>query len=454
MGNILSKIIDFVGFEHVRTKQIVKHIGWAFIFKIGTIISNFLLVPLTINYLDTENYGVWLTLSSFIMWFSIFDIGLGHGLRNKFAEAKAKENYQDAQALVSTAYYTIACISICMMVIFFVVNNYIKWSTVFNTSVELDKTLDILLPVVFVFFAIQLIVKLITTIYQANQNHSIDNKIQFFTQILSLFAIWILTKSNESSLLIFGSIFSAIPVIILIVLNTYAFNSEFKNFKPRFRLASKKYLKDITGIGFNFFIVQIAALVLFSTDNFIITNLFSPEEVVPYNIAYKYFSILLMVFAIVTTPYWSSFTDAFARKDTNWIENSVKTLMKIWLFVPIGLGLMLFLSDWFYELWVGDKIIIPLQLSLAMALFVAIMTFNMIYVNFINGVGKIRLQLYTSVLTMFLNIPLSMFFGRYLEWGTTGVILATCFCLGYTLPLWPMQYKKIINGTAVGVWNK
>lgn len=34
--------------------------------------ANFLLVLLPIVYLDTINYGIWLTLSSFIAWFSFF----------------------------------------------------------------------------------------------------------------------------------------------------------------------------------------------------------------------------------------------------------------------------------------------------------------------------------------------------------------------------------------------
>jgi Na+-driven multidrug efflux pump len=78
----------------------------------------------------------------------------------------------------------------------------------------------------------------------------------------------------------------------------------------------------------------------------------------------------------------------------------------------------------------------------------------MIYVNFINGVGKIKLQLYTSIITMIINIPLSIFFGKYLGWGPAGVVLATCCSLIYAVILRPIQYFKIINNTAKGIWNK
>ena len=454
MRDLVFKIYNRVGIKSDRTKNIAKHIGWSTFYKIGSIIANFLLVPLTINYLDTENYGVWLTLSSFISWFSFFDIGLGNGLRNKFAEAKTLGNYKDAQAFVSTAYFTIGSISLTIVLIFFGLNQFIDWAELFNTNPGLQDELSLLLPIIFAFFGLQLVVKLITSIYQADQNHSIQGKIQFFGQGLSLIAIWLLTKTDNSSLLIFGSIFSALPVLFLVGLNFFAFKTRFKAFKPKFSLWKKEYLKEITGLGFKFFIVQIAAMVLFSTDNFIISKLFGPEEVVPYNIAFKYFSIVTMGYTILITPYWSSFTEAYAKKDFEWIKKSVANIQKIWLIIPVGLAVMVFLSNWFYNLWVGDKVNVPLELSLAMALFVAMLTFNMIYVNFINGIGKIKLQLITSLISMTINIPLSIYFGKYLGWGSTGVILATCFSLGYSVILRPIQYYKLINHTAKGIWNK
>lgn len=55
---------------------------------------------------------------------------------------------------------------------------------------------------------------------------------------------------------------------------------------------------------------------------------------------------------------------------------------------------------------------------------------------------------------MIINIPLSIFFGKYLGWGPSGVVLATCCSLIYAIILRPLQYFKIINNTAKGIWNK
>jgi O-antigen/teichoic acid export membrane protein len=450
----LKQILHKSGVKSSRTKNIVKHVAVSFFYKAGTILASFLLVPIAIDYLDTEDYGVWLTISSFIACFTFFDIGLGNGLRNRLTEALANNNLKLAKAYVSSAYFTIIGVGLLLFLVFFILNFFIDWQQIFNTSENINTNLNLLMIIVFGSFSVQLIANLISTIYLANQNHSIQVKIHFITQVLSLIIIWLLTKTSEGSLLIFAIIFSVMPVIILLVLNFFGFNYKYQYLKLSIFLWKRKYLKDIMGIGFSFFIIQIAGVVLYSTDNLIISKLFSPNEVVPYNIAFKYFSILTMVFTIIVTPYWSSFTEAIVKKEYIWIKTSIKSIMKIWLLIPILLIIMIVLSDWFYFIWVGDKINISIGLSISMAVFVLLFTFNSAFVFFINGTGKIKMQLYLSLLSAILNIPLSIYLAKNLNLGIKGVILATILCYLPAIILMPIQYFKLVNNKATGIWNK
>jgi O-antigen/teichoic acid export membrane protein len=454
LKNRVFDISEKLSLKTERTRNIAKHIGWSLLYKIGSIVASFALVPLTINYLDTENYGIWLTISSFIAWFSFFDIGLGNGLRNKFAEAKANNNYTDAQGFVSTAYFTIGVISFFITIAFILINPLINWSQLFNTPADLQEELSLLLPIIITLFGLHLVFKLILSIYQADQHHSIQNLIHFASQLLSLIVIWIITISSEGSLLILASFFSALPVLLLIGLNFFAFKKRYKKYRPRLSAWNKRYLSEITGLGFKFFIVQISALVLFSTDNFIISKLFGPEEVVPYNISQRYFSIVTIGFTILITPFWSSFTEAYTKNDLNWIKKSVNNILKIWLIIPIVLLAMVFSANFFYGWWIGDKVSISENLTLTMAFNTVILTLSMVFNYFINGVGKIQLHLYISIFTMFLNIPLSIFLAKTMELGLSGIIIATSVSLLMNLCFMPIQYNKIIQNKATGIWNK
>ena len=451
---MINKFNEKLGRLSVRSLIIVRHIGWSMVFKLGSIIANFMLVPLTITYLGAENYGLWLTLSSVLTWFVLFDIGLGNGLRNKFAEARALGNDEEARAFVSTAYIAIGIIGTTLVFAMWLANNIINWTTIFNSSNNKAEELKLLMPIVFGFFGVQLVVKLITSIYQADQHHSIQEIIQFFTQSCTLLAIWLLLQMENSSLITYGSIYMALPVLILLLLNGVGFSGAYRRYRPSIAYFNKQHLSQIAGLGLRFFIIQIAAVVLFSTDNFIITQLFGPAEVVPYNIAFKYFSVITLCYGILVNPFWSSITDAYSKKDIAWISRSVGTIQKLWLIVPLGVFVMILISDSFYRLWLGDKVNIPFALTLSMATYVLILTFGMIYIQFINGTGKIKLQLLVSVVVMFLNIPLSIFFARNLGLGSSGVILGTSVCLAGPLIIWRMQYLKLMNGTAQGVWNK
>ena len=192
----------------------------------------------------------------------------------------------------------------------------------------------------------------------------------------------------------------------------------------------------------------------FSTDNLIISNIYSPEKVVPYNIAFKYFSVANMIASIILTPYWSSISEAYTKGEFQWIKTSMKNLIRITFVLMLLLLIMLFVSPIVYKIWIGNVVYISFTLSIFMAIYFAVTIFYGPYTYFINGTGKVTIQLYSLVATSLINIPLSIFLAKNLNLGVSGVILATIICLIPHIILSPLQYLKIINNRAYGIWNK
>ena len=106
-----------------------------------------------------------------------------------------------------------------------------------------------------------------------------------------------------------------------------------------------------------------------------------------------------------------------------------------------------------YYLWIGSSIEIPFILSCGMALNAIIIGWNSIYIQFINGVGKLKLQLLSGVFGTILTFPLSIYFGKM--WGISGIIFSSCF-LGFLNTGWTfIQYNKIISKKASGIlWSE
>ncbi|MCF8234172.1 MAG: polysaccharide biosynthesis C-terminal domain-containing protein [Melioribacteraceae bacterium] len=456
---ILKEFIDklthgFFSKGHERTLKAKKNIAFSFFIKAINIATGLLLVPLVLNYLDETRYGIWLTLSSLVMWFNFFDVGLGHGLRNKLAESQAKGDESLSRKYVSTTYAGLTLISIGFFSIFLLTNMFLDWTKILNTTVVPKSELNLLAIIVFGFFALRLVFKLILSVLLANQQPAMRDLIETSGKVLNLIVVYILLQTASDKLLYLGITYSATPVLLFIIFSIILFESKFKHIAPKVKFVDFSLFNDLFKLGGKFFLIQIAAVILFTTDNMIIAQLFSPTEVTPYNIAHQYFGVLMMGFAIIVAPFWSAATDAYAKGEVGWIKRTVSILVKMWGLVAIALIIMLIFANKVYYIWLGDKVAIPFMLSAAWAFFIALQTLNTIFIQFINGTGKIKLQMRLGLVAAIINIPLSILFAKYFEWGVTGVIGATIFTQVMGLFVAMVQYKKIINRNAHGIWNQ
>jgi O-antigen/teichoic acid export membrane protein len=210
-------ILKFIAKGHERSVKAKKNILASFIIKGLSIAISLVLVPLTINYVNPSRYGIWLTLSSIISWFSFFDIGFGNGLRNKFAEALANGQDELARIYVSTTYAILSIIIVIVLIIFLFINPYLNWSKLLNTTPEMAGELSILALIVFVFFCLRFIFQLLTTVLVANQEPAKASFFDFLGSLLSLIIIFILTKTTSGNLIYLGFLLFSVCGIILMI---------------------------------------------------------------------------------------------------------------------------------------------------------------------------------------------------------------------------------------------
>jgi O-antigen/teichoic acid export membrane protein len=447
-----KRISSFKGGK--RSVQAKKNILAAFIIKGLGICTGLVLLPLTINYLTPEKYGIWITLSSIIGWFSFFDIGLGNGLRNHFAQAIAENKKTLAKTYVSTTYAILIIIVSIVLTSFLIVNHFLNWNNILNVKTGQFKVgeLSLLAIIVFSFFCLRFVFLLINTILNADQQSAKASVLDLLGQILSLIIIFILTKETKGSILYLGITISSMPVFVLIIANIWFYNKKYKEYRPSIKFVDFSKGRSLLNLGVSFFVIQIAGVLLYQTNNMIIIHLSGSEDVTNYNIAYKYFSVLLMGFSIIITPFWSAFTEAWVMKDMDWIRRVIKKLFKIWFLFFITALIMLLFSERIYKLWIGSRIHIPFVYSILVGIVILINIWNGIFSQFLNGIGKIRFQLIIGISAAIINVPLAIFLGSSM--GVKGVLMANIIVTLFGVFLYPLQYKKILNNTAKGIWNK
>lgn len=457
--NKFSRIYSFfnslINRGHERSIKAKKNIIASIFLKGTSIAISLILVPLTINYINVSQYGIWLTVSSIVGWFSFFDIGLTQGLRNKFAEAKARGDDKLAQVYVSTTYAILAIIFCALWVLFLLVNHFLNWGSILNISESMKSEVSILAVIVFTYFCIQFVLRIITTIITANQQPAKASLMDVLGQILSLIFVVFLVKTTQGSLIKLGIALCVSPILILLGANVYFFKGIFKKYRPALSKVKFSYAKGLFNLGLIFFVIQVAGIIQYETANIIIARNFGTSEVTSYNIVYKYFGMLTMVFTIFLTPFWSASTEAYLKEDIQWIKNGIKkyNLLNA-LLLCIGV-LMLIFSDKIYSLWLGKgKVDIKFSLSLWGFIFFNVSMFGSKYVYFLNGISALRIQFWACLISPFLYIIVAIILINYYQMGVYALFIASIIGNFNGFFLAPLQYNLIIKKNKKGIWTK
>ena len=453
ISHIVSRARSYLQSGNARSVKAKKNILASFLIKGGSIVIGFLLVRLNIQYLGKDLYGLWTTIYSVIAWFSFFDIGLGHGLRNKFAEAIAQNDHESARIYVSSTYFILSLISLILLVVFLLINPFLNYGVLFNTQ-EYASDLSMVMLIVFSFFCFSFVLKLITPLLLSDQRPAMNGLISLVGNFISLCIVTILIYTTQGSLLYLSLALSVGPLLVFLTATLIFFRGEYRNYSPSLKFVRKEYFNDLMNLGGKFFLIQVIGVIIFSTDNMIITHIYNPGEVAPYNVAFKYFNIITQAFTIITVPFWSAYTEAYSKEDYSWIMRTNKKLIQVWGVMVIGGIILLLLANIVYPFFTQGEFEIPFFLSLFMLIYVLIKSWGSIFVMFINGVGKVKLQMVTSIFGGIANIPLSIFLAKNLGLGPPGVIMASTICLFYGPLIAPFHFKKIMNKTARGIWNK
>lgn len=417
-----------------------------------SIVISLLLVPLTIDYVSSEIYGIWLTLSSVISWLSFFDVGFGLGLRNRLTTALAIGDFKKGKTLVSTTYCILIVIFSVIGILGFFTAGLLNWCDLLNISTEYDDVLVTASQIIIITFCASMVLKLIQNVFQAYQMTAASAAVDTISQLLSLALIYILTKTAFPNLNYLALVFCGAPLVVYVLFSLVMFCGRFKAVSPSVSSIDFSYAKDIFSLGGQFFLIQIICIILYQSVNFVISHYCGPEQVTIYNVAYKYFNCSLMVFNIVMVPLWSAYNDAIAKNDYTWMKSVYKRLVFINILVLAGLFLMILLSPIVYMLWVGESVDIPFLVSVLIGLYMMCQTISTMHATILNGMGFIRLETLQAIIQGVLFIGSILLIGN----GIDLVEILIIMLLTAIIPtiILPIQVRFLLSDKAKGIWKK
>jgi O-antigen/teichoic acid export membrane protein len=411
-----------------RSKKYIKQLKGSFVFKALALLASFLVIPIMIKYLGEVKYGVWSTILSVLAWVLIFDLGIGNGLKNRVSESIVKKDLIAARKYISTAYFSIGLGAACIGLLFFIGSGYVPWGRIFNTDIITNDELKLVVNLSIFFLLINFVLSLVNQVLNAIQKTELTILSQFFSNLLSLVFVYILYQRTESSME-YLAISYGLSIFITNSIFSIWFYKNNPEFSPSLNFVRKNRLVDILSLGLRFFIIQIAAVVLFTTDKLIITQLLGPVYVASYDVVFKLFSVITIFHGVIVAPLWVSYSDAFHRGDYSWMRNMMNKQLQVFCLMLLAVLFLFIIAPSIIKIWIGELTYLDQSLMVSLAVFTLLMVWNNVFTFFLNGINETKLQVITAILASVFNIPLSIFFVRFFDMGPEGVVLGSILAL-------------------------
>lgn len=427
-----------------RNQNYVRQLKGSVLYKIGAILATFLAMPIMIRYLGAERFGIWSTMLTLVTWVMLFDLGIGNGLKNKISENLAKNEEKEVFLYISTSYIVIGAVALVSFCAFFVASFYIPWPAVFNTKVVSTEDLRVSVIVLAIFIFSNFFLSLVNQIYHGLQKSSFVTLGQFFSNGIALALVYLLRLYYDASILGMVLAYGFSLVISNVALSLLIFKSNL-NLRPSLKGFDTKKIKSLLSLGVKFFAIQIAVLVIFMTDRIIITQLLGPEQVTPYDVIFKLFSVFTILHGIILTPLWPAYSNAYMKNDFDWIESTLKIQIKLAVVLWGGAAILSLAGPFIVKIWIGDDFFVNKSLYYLFFAFIVVSVWSNVFAYFVNAINRINVQLCTAIVAAIINIPMSIFFVKYLGFGLEGIVLATTLSLTVFALVGPIQVFRIVK---------
>lgn len=426
-------------------KRLLKlNIYYGIIFKILNIITTFIMIPIVISYLGVEKYGLWVTLFSVTSWIYMFDGGIGNGLKVNLIKSISEKKDELAKKYIANSYLFMFLLCFAVLIITFPIIYTVDLNKVFSVDFLHTDDLRNIIIIMLAFTISTYFLSLYKNLLFSINNVYLVNLSIFLYQLFALCFILVIRKYDDASLFYIAIAYGLSNMMVSFIFTLYFFIKN-KKLIPSYKDFNVKIFKESYKLGFDFFIIQISSIVIYSSDNIIISNKLGPEYVTSYSLVFQVYTVGLVFWYIISNTVGPLLAKNYYSNNIDGVRKIIKNMNIIFFIIIVALIVSVYAFPLLINVWVKDNIIYPEYIFFFFAVFVAMRIYGDIYMSFLNSIGIIKWQKYLSIFGAVLNIPISIFLAVNLDLKSSGVILGTCFSIfGLTL-IMPIIGHKVIR---------
>ncbi len=403
-------------------------------------------LPLTIRYLGKLEYGVWVTISSSVGILAVADLGIANTLTNLISEAYAADDRDKAQRYFATAFWMTVGLVILLAPLFWFAWSRIDWGSVFHlTDAGLTRQARACVAISVAYFLCLLPLNLANRVLGGYQQVHLSNYFAMAGSLAGLAAL-LAVIALKGTIVQLTAAYCTISLLGSVALNLWLCFWYKPWLVPSLGKARRAATSVLLRQGFLFFVLQLTGLVVFYSDNLVITHFLGAAEVTPYSVAYRLTGYASLLQSLIAPSVWPALTEAYRKGEIAWVERTYRNLNRRILAAIGCFALFLGVAGrWIIRLWAGPAAVPDAHLLWLMAAFAFVMSMTSNQALLLNASSRLRLEATVAVLAAVANLGLSIHLVTRI--GAQGVILASLvsFLLFMVIPqAW--EVRRVLAG--------
>lgn len=392
--------------------------------KILTILLSFISLPLTIHYLGPDRYGVWVTIITTTAWIAVLEFGLTDTLTNTIATSHATGDREVAARHTANALAITFIFACLLFAIGAFIWPYLDWMRIFNVRAgvnasEIRNTITVACLLILLAPICTIGAKILSG-YQ--QTHT-ANLVTAVAAMLSVGGLLLGLYLRLSMPMLFLCTTGFVTLSGVITLIWVLFIAK-PWLRPRMDYLSVSLSKQLLATGAPFFLIRIAGIVVFSTDNLIISHFLGADHVTPYSVGMRLVTCAQLIPSFLFPSLWASYAESAALGDIAWIHRTyTRTMRYTMVIVSAILVVIALFGRWIIAVWAGQVAVPSEPLLLGMCIWTIIWGITNVQSCLLGALGRTRIQAVSGMIAAVFNLVLSIMLVQRI--GAIGVIAST-----------------------------
>jgi len=283
-------------------------------------------VPLTLNYLGAERYGLWMTALSINAVFTFFDLGLTPTLMNRMAEAHGRCNREAFQRF-SSAGVVVGAGLLAVGATFALVVLALPWDNLLHIrEPQAVREAPVLVAVLIGCATAGAALGCIESIFMARMK-LVRPRLYAVGAALVSFILLLVGVHLRVSLPLLAFLTGSTSVIYRLPLLAELLVREPALLVPRLP-ELRGLLAELLPVSLLFLGIQASAVVLSSLPNVILACVRSLADVANFSVASRVVNIPLLAVAAVLPVVWPAFTVAWSCGERNWLQRRLRLALQ------------------------------------------------------------------------------------------------------------------------------